>query len=426
MTAEVAVMNRSAVALAADSAMTVTVGEAKKTYPTNKLFALTKHRPVGFMVYNNADFMDIPWETIVKMYRQEIGSSGKATVKEYAEDFLGYVGNTAICSAEQRQRNILRIAVDLFGRIAQDVHNLLSNPPAGSNTDVPTVIRDVVNSHSVALTNAGTAPSMQNVDASNLVGEQQGHVNELVDRYFANHVTDVSLRQLFLETLEAALNSLRLSSGFAGLVFAGFGEDEIFPSLVEIMTDGAIGDVVKADTRTTYDLARTGTQTAIVPFAQSEMVERFMEGIDPNFLRYVEIYFRNLLTSAYSEILQPTASPQPLTDDQESALHSLVETKVHQFRQDTNDLRRDGFVNPVLGIVRHLPKEELASMAEALVSLTSLKRRVSLEEESVGGPVDVAVVSKGDGFIWIKRKHYFDPLLNRDYFNRQPYSQYLH
>lgn len=94
--------------------------------------------------------------------------------------------------------------------------------------------------------------------------------------------------------------------------------------------------------------------------------------------------------------------------------------------QDTNDLRRDGFVNPVLGIVRHLPKEELASMAEALVSLTSLKRRVSLEEESVGGPVDVAVASKGDGFIWIKRKHYFDPLLNRDYFIRQPYSQYLH
>lgn len=36
MTAEVAVMNRSAVALAADSAMTVTVGEAKKTYASHR------------------------------------------------------------------------------------------------------------------------------------------------------------------------------------------------------------------------------------------------------------------------------------------------------------------------------------------------------------------------------------------------------
>lgn len=32
--------------------------------------------------------------------------------------------------------------------------------------------------------------------------------------------------------------------------------------------------------------------------------------------------------------------------------------------------------------------------------------------ESVGGPVDVALISKGDGFVWIERKHYFKPELN--------------
>ncbi len=61
-----------------------------------------------------------------------------------------------------------------------------------------------------------------------------------------------------------------------------------------------------------------------------------------------------------------------------------------------------------------------AAMAEALVNLTALKRRVSREAETVGGPIDVAVVSKGDGFIWIKRKHYFDPALNSGYFRRRP------
>lgn len=38
------------------------------------------------------------------------------------------------------------------------------------------------------------------------------------------------------------------------------------------------------------------------------------------------------------------------------------------------------------------------------MSLTSLKRHVSSEEETVGGPVDVAVVSKGNGFAWVKNK----------------------
>jgi hypothetical protein len=39
-----------------------------------------------------------------------------------------------------------------------------------------------------------------------------------------------------------------------------------------------------------------------------------------------------------------------------------------------------------------------------------------MEDETVGGPIDVAVISKGDGLIWIKRKHYFSPELNRQFF----------
>jgi len=63
-----------------------------------------------------------------------------------------------------------------------------------------------------------------------------------------------------------------------------------------------------------------------------------------------------------------------------------------------------------------LPKDELAAMAESLVNLTSFKRKVTLETETVAGPIDVAVISKGDGFIWIKRKHYFKAELNPQFF----------
>jgi hypothetical protein len=63
-----------------------------------------------------------------------------------------------------------------------------------------------------------------------------------------------------------------------------------------------------------------------------------------------------------------------------------------------------------------LPKDELAAMAESLVNLTSFKRKVTMESETVGGPIDVAVISKGDGFIWIKRKHYFKAELNPQFF----------
>lgn len=54
-------------------------------------------------------------------------------------------------------------------------------------------------------------------------------------------------------------------------------------------------------------------------------------------------------------------------------------------------------------------------MAHALVELTSKKRRFSSEQETVGGPIDVAIVTRNEGLIWIQRKHYFDMSLNPGY-----------
>jgi hypothetical protein len=66
-----------------------------------------------------------------------------------------------------------------------------------------------------------------------------------------------------------------------------------------------------------------------------------------------------------------------------------------------------------MDIVACMQKSELTSMAEAMVNLTALKRHVSIDSETVGGPIDVALITKGDGFIWIKKKTNYDPALNR-------------
>lgn len=63
------------------------------------------------------------------------------------------------------------------------------------------------------------------------------------------------------------------------------------------------------------------------------------------------------------------------------------------------------YEQPPVATVNALSRNELAAMAEALVSLTALRVRMSADQsESVGGPVDVAVISKGEGFVWVKRK----------------------
>ncbi len=87
-----------------------------------------------------------------------------------------------------------------------------------------------------------------------------------------------------------------------------------------------------------------------------------------------------------------------------------------EFKKEVNEYKRDRHINPIVNIVAILPKDELAAMAESLVNLTSFKRKISMQAETVGGPIDVAVISKGDGFVWIKRKRYFKPELNPHFF----------
>jgi hypothetical protein len=94
MTAEVVVANKGAVALAADSKVSIGGARAEKTYDTqNKIFTLSKVHPVGMLIYNNADFMEYPWETIIKLYRSQKKARAERTIEAWAADFVRFLRN---------------------------------------------------------------------------------------------------------------------------------------------------------------------------------------------------------------------------------------------------------------------------------------------------------------------------------------------
>lgn len=94
---------------------------------------------------------------------------------------------------------------------------------------------------------------------------------------------------------------------------------------------------------------------------------------------------------------------------------NTINDRVDEFKSNLNKLT-DNFINPVLNSIGALPKDELANMAESLIHITSLKRKIASDLETVGGDIDVSIISKGDGFIWKRRKHYFDAELNPQFF----------
>src|SRR5574341_35608 len=91
MTDEVVIMNREAVAMAADSAVTVQGGKIFNS--ANKLYMLAPGHSVGVLVFNNASFMNVPWEIIIKVYRNELATSNARfqALSEYVANFLAFL-----------------------------------------------------------------------------------------------------------------------------------------------------------------------------------------------------------------------------------------------------------------------------------------------------------------------------------------------
>ena len=197
-----------------------------------------------------------------------------------------------------------------------------------------------------------------------------------------------------------------------GVVIAGFGEKDVYPSLVAFMTDGVLLGHCRLITLTETSISTEST-ASIIPFAQSEMVYTFMEGVNPDYQQKLEKYFEGQLQGLVRAVSENATELSPQQRKAlDKSLSSVIPNLLENLRSAAGAYRTKYHSSPVTMAVSALPKDELAAMAESLVNLTSFKRKISMEHETVGGDIDVAVISKGDGFVWIRRKHYFSADLN--------------
>lgn len=139
-----------------------------------------------------------------------------------------------------------------------------------------------------------------------------------------------------------------------------------------------------------------------------------MEGLDPSLHQVMDKSLQAFLSVYTKTMLDIICHNRPV-DNLVEPLEELQKLLLDDYNKKLYDRIRKYYVDPVLNIIDALPKDELAEAAGALVNLTSFKRRVSTDKETVGGPVDVAIISKGDGFVWIRRKHYFKADFNNHF-----------
>lgn len=422
MTAEIAIMNKTAVAMAADSA--VTIGKDKVYNSANKLFALSSHEPVGIMFYGNSELNGVPWETVVQRYRITLGANKFDTLDQYADNFVRFIERDRVLFPRESQKEFYLQAIVpgycyyLVTQIDKEVKQQLSQKSELTRRDVGRIATAVIEKEFDEYRGEKYHPKFSAKYASSFLSRNRSDLKRVIKYVFQ----EVPLTKAAIAKLERLAVYLickdKFSGNTSGIVIAGFGEKDRFPSLVELLVETVIGNRLK-DRRERCPYITFEHRAWIIAFAQSEMVSTFMEGIDPTCMVTLDVYVKKLFQE-YPDLILDLIKQMP---DQEKpkmaeSIKKAGEQMVTSFLEEFKKYRRDNFVVPVTNAVAVLPKDELASMAESLVNLTSFKRRISMDKETVGGPIDVAVISKGDGFIWIKRKQYFDSELNPRHLSR--------
>lgn len=417
VTAEIAVMNEEAIALAADSA----VSGPKIFTSANKIFALSKYHPIGVMVYANAQFLNVPWETIIKQYRRELGDQSFPTLSEHADHFLEFFDRPSnrLFPVDAQERSTAGIVEALYSAVLEDTALRLEQSKASG--DEPTEAQMTLQAETVIadqLTRwkkAGRRAGLPKGYAEKVRKAYSEQINEVMDRIFEGaDLSAKSVRQL-RQLVPAYLGSrgfLTRNPNHSGIVIAGFGSEDVFPRLRKFSFQAISADRLKFGEGESVEIGHDN-RAVISPFAQDDEVVTFMEGVSPLIRQHLNEWWMPKLLQLVSEVGKKLDLPEEetlkLVTDMATRCFEVVTT---DFQADLGQFQRDNSINPIINIVGMLPKDELAAMAESLVNLTSFKRRVTAERETVGGPIDVAVISRGDGFIWIKRKHYFSPDLN--------------
>ena len=288
MSAGVCIMNKSAIALAADSAVTIGAHLAIHN-SANKLFSLSKYSPVGAVVYSSAEFMKIPIETILKMFKTDLFNIAYDSLDEYVERFLVFLAdNSALFLFHENEPDyIKRVYIDLLNGLFGDYQQQLRNK-------ISAVQRELTNEEQLVISNRAVDQTLGFVDSfPNLNNFNE---KEYIKNQYGDQIrTDICTKYKWIprERVDDLINKIceyfdkeHFREGFVGLAVAGFGNKDIFPRMIHLHLAGFINGKVRYAVKEKVSIT-ADRQGTITPFAQTDVMQTFLFGINSSLLERI-------------------------------------------------------------------------------------------------------------------------------------------
>lgn len=408
MTAVIGIINKKGVAIASDSAVTIASPNSTKIKNNaEKMFLLSNKVPVSVMVTGNASFMSILWSVVIRRYRQLRGDVEHETVESCVKDFLDFIASEDVFWDEQSMRNwILSAAQQLMALILQpEIDEFGHSTPTRINERLGKLINK--------WDELGRCEQLQDYSIEAFKNETK----EVLEAWFAN---EAGLLEKMWDT-RTTLDNTSFQEGFTNLlrefmisnhegdtvvtelVFSGYGSLEAFPTLMSVSVFGGLSHRVNyfINPKKTYKISDEHP-SAICPFAQEDIVQSLLCGRHEIF----SLFMNREINEMYRKIME-NGFDADYSDD--TFIEMLNGVKLNDIKQRRKEMGKELHDQKWQQWERKMENSDLstmANMAEQLIQLTGFQRILTFDDEGVGGPIDVAVITKDNGFEWVKRKEW--------------------
>lgn len=360
MTTEIAVSNRLGIALATDSAVTISGNGHVKVFDTaDKLFELSTDFPVAVMINGNMDCIGIPWEILVKDFRASQGRTPRDTIQKWADDFFRYVEEHTLISENVVGRFIDQIilseidfAQTTIARIVQQEIFESARRNRRPNSSIEKLIGDYLDERAKELEFMPIADSLSGFTIDQFLNEYGARIEALCEQRFKGRQLTSDELPKMKHIVAEALRRILYTDTMTGIVVAGFGSSETFPSVTSVEVDGRVLGKMKLSKAETASIATSPDGGQITSFAQTDVIQRLLGGADPRFVELTADFIEQVVRRVAGTIDQ-----------------ALRGRKLSR----KEDLRRATLVNEIASTIRDEYEVETANRFESNFRVNSIE-----------------------------------------------------
>lgn len=410
MTSEIVMMNQRAIAMAADSAVTVIDGgKIIVRNEQRKLFNFADGLPVGVMFFGNADLMGHPWDVLVEHYRSHTKTTPLPHLRDYAESLFNLLDILESFFPPARQKDeYKRLLTSVYRFIMRYAHYLNATGTEGPDEEILGTAVDHIWKRYQTTSDGRPRKDLECFPAgfaATIARDYGDTIEDLIGLFFSAFSLDLKTRERLHEIgIFCVVKDLFLED-ITGLVFGGYGADELYPVTVTYHASAVVGGIVKRarvdETRIDGDM-----HASIGLYADSEATYAFLRGIAYGLEARVYGVIHAAGLDLVDKVVAGFSDIDPvLRESVRRQCHSEVVPQTVQNCYDViNAFQQQTYLNPILAVVEISTRQDLAETAHDLVALNIFKKRIMADDPTVGGAIDVAMISRDTGFTWVKRQ----------------------